>query len=178
MFLQHFVFTFDEQRKTLFWTPRIIERVLYRAFGLDPSMAKQADSLRREFEHEDSRVRNYQWEATRMRKRINEIRAQNQQTAGAQEKYETLISEHEKLTQQFDEESKSLRDAEDAMKDANLRLADLSVRETALREEYARFFDRRFDRRPPLVRHPLIAQSLEDKVCGLVAAQVPKRLRR
>jgi len=52
VFLQHFVFTFDEQRKTLFWNPRIMERVLYRAFGLNPNMAKQADTIRRETQHE------------------------------------------------------------------------------------------------------------------------------
>ena len=167
VFLQHFVFTFDEQRKTLFWNPRIMERALYRAFGLDPNMAKQADSIRREIQQEDSRVRNYQWEATRMRKRVNEIRALNQQTSGAQHSYDTLIASHEQLSQQFDEDSRVLNDAEDALKDANLRLADQSVRETALRDEYAQFFDRRFDLRPPLAHHPLITQSLTDHVCGL-----------
>jgi DNA repair exonuclease SbcCD ATPase subunit len=176
VFLQHFVFTFDEQRKTLFWTPRIIERVLYRAFGLDPNMAKQADSIRREYQHEDSRVRNYQWEATRMRKRINEIRAQNQQVSGAQNKYESLVAEHEKLSEQFDEQTKELRNEEDALNDASLRLADLSVRETALRDEYARFFDRRFDRRPSLARHPIVIQSLDDKACGLCGNSGPKVL--
>ena len=83
VFLQHFVFTFDEQRRTLFWNQPVLERALYRAFGLEPDMAKRADSLRREIEQEDSRVRNYQWEATRMRKRINEIRAQTQAVSGA-----------------------------------------------------------------------------------------------
>jgi DNA repair exonuclease SbcCD ATPase subunit len=167
VFLQHFVFTFDEQRKTLFWNSRIMERVLYRAFGLDPSMAKQADSIRREIQHQDSRVRNYQWEATRMRKRINEIRAQNQEVSGAQRSYDTLVAGHEELSKQFDEDSKNLREAEDALRDTNLRLADQSVRETALRDEYARFFDRRFELRPPLAQHPLIAQSISDRVCGL-----------
>jgi len=167
VFLQHFVFTFDEQRKTLFWSPRIMERALYRAFGLDPNMAKQADSIRREIQHEDSRVRNYQWEATRMRRRINEIRALNQQASGAQETYEALIASHEQMSQQFDEDSRIVKDAEDALKDANLVLADQSVRETALRDEYARFFDRRFDLRPPLADHPLITQSLADRICAL-----------
>ncbi len=167
VFLQHFVFTFDEQRKTLFWSPRIMERVLYRAFGLDPGMARQADSIRREIQHEDSRVRNYQWEATRMRKRINEIRTQNQQISGAQQTYDTLVAGHEDLSKQYDEDSKELHGVEDALKDANLRLADQSVRETALRDEYARYFDRRFDMRPPLVKHPLITQSLNERVCAL-----------
>lgn len=167
VFLQHFVFTFDEQRKTLFWNPPIMERALYRAFGLDPSMAKQVDSIRREIQQEDSRVRNYQWEATRMRKRITEIRAQNQQLTGAQEQYETLVADHEQLSGQFDEESKRLHETENALRDAHLRLADLSVRETALREEYARFFDSRFDLRPPLAQHPLILQSVSSHTCGL-----------
>jgi DNA repair exonuclease SbcCD ATPase subunit len=167
VFLQHFVFTFDEQRKTLFWNPRIMERVLYRAFGLNPNMAKQADTIRRETQHEDSRVRNYQWEATRMRKRINEIRAQSHAASGAQNTYDTLIANHEALSRQFDEDSKALRELEDALRDTTLRLAEQSVRETAIRDEYAKSFDQRFDLRPPLVRHPLIVQSLTQHTCGL-----------
>jgi hypothetical protein len=167
VFLQHFVFTFDEQRRTLFWSPRIMERVLFRAFGMDPSMAKQADSLRREADHEDSKVRNYQWEATRMRKRINEIRTQSQAVSGAQAQYDTLVASHEQLSNLFDEQSQDLRKAETALKDANLRLAELSLRDTTLREEYASYFERRFDTRPPLENHPLIAKSLRDSRCGL-----------
>jgi DNA repair exonuclease SbcCD ATPase subunit len=177
VFLQHFVFTFDEQRKTLFWSPRIMERVLYRAFGLNPNMAKQADATRREIQHEDSRVRNYQWEATRMRKRINEIRAQAQATSGAQHKYETLIGNHEQLSKRFDEDSNALRELEDALRDANLRLAEQSVRETALRDEFARFFDRRLKRRPPLPQHPVIAQSVAQHACALCGNSTDKAIK-
>jgi energy-coupling factor transporter ATP-binding protein EcfA2 len=155
VFLQHFVFTFDEQRKTLFWNPRIMERVLYRAFGMDPNMAKQADTIRREIQHEDSRVR------------INEIRAQTQATTGAQQTYDTLVTDHEALSRQFEEDSKTLRELEDALRDANVQLAEQSVRETALRDEYARYFDRRFSLRPPLAQHPLIVQSLAEHACAL-----------
>ena len=166
-FLQHFVFTFDEQRNTLFWNPRVMDRVLYRAFGLQPDMAKKADSMWREIEQEDSRVRNYQWEATRMRKRINEIRAQSQASSNAQQTYDTLTGDHKALSEQFDEESKQLRQVEDALKDANLRLADQSAREMSLRDEYARYFDHRLNLRPPLAQHPFITQSIADNVCGL-----------
>jgi DNA repair exonuclease SbcCD ATPase subunit len=174
VFLHHFAFTFDEYRGTLFWNTRVMERVLYRAFGFEPGMAKRADGIRREIQHEDSRVRNYQWEATRMRKRINEIRAQTQAVTGAQQTYDTLLADHEGLSRQFDEESKTLRDVEDAIRDANLQLAERSVRETALREEYARFFGRQFERRPPLPQHPLIAESLAKHVCGLCGASTDK----
>lgn len=167
VFLQHFVFSFDEQRKTLFWNPPIMERVLYRAFGLDPDMAKNVDILRREIDQQDSRVRNRQWEATRMRKRIHEIQAQTKATSSAQQTYDTLIADHEALSKQYAEESKILREYEDAINDTNLRLAEQSIRETSLRDEYAQFFDRSFNFRPPLSDHPLITQSLSEHTCGL-----------
>jgi DNA repair exonuclease SbcCD ATPase subunit len=167
VFLQHFVFTFDEQRRTLFWNQRVLERALYRAFGLEPDMAQRADTIRREIEQEDSRVRNYQWEATRKTKRINEIRAKTQAASGAQQRFDALSEDFKQLSKQFEEESKALREIEDAIKDANLRLAEVSVRETSLRDEYAKFFDQRFDLRPALSKHPLVTQSLEAHVCGL-----------
>lgn len=172
-FLQHFVFTFDEQRKTLFWNLRIMERVLYRAFGLEPDMAKRADSTRREIQHEDSKVRNYQWEATRMRKRINEIRSQLQAQAGAQQTFETLTSSHEDLTAKFEEDTATLRKLEDAVKDAHLALSDKTVRETALREEYSRLFSEALSSRPPLASSPIITESIARCVCGICGASEP-----
>jgi DNA repair exonuclease SbcCD ATPase subunit len=171
VFLQHFVFTFDEQRKTLFWNSRIMDRVLYRAFGAEPDMAKRADSMKREIEAEDSRVRNYQWEATRMRKRINEIRTNTQAASGAQQKYEKLIQDHEVMSKQFDEQSEDLGRLDDTIKDANLRLAEYSVHETSLRDEYARFFDKRLNLRPALPQHPFITQSIADHLCGLCGSE-------
>lgn len=149
----------------------MLERALYRAFGLEPDMAKRVDSLRREIQQEDSRVRNSQWEATRMRKRINEIRAQTQAVSGAQQTYETLVADHETLTKQFEEESEVLRSLENSINDANLRLAEYSVRETSLRDEYAQFFDRRFNQRPPLEQHPIVTQSLKDRMCVLCGSE-------
>ena len=177
VFLQHFVFTFDEQRRTLFWNSRIMDRVLYRAFGVEPDMAKKADSMWREIEGEDSRVRNYQWETTRMRKRINEIRAQTQAASGAQHTYEELIGDHKTLSEQFDEQSQRLKSLDDAIKDANLRLAEHSVHETSLRDEYARFFDRRLDLRPSLPQHPLVTQSIADHACGLCGTETETAIR-
>lgn len=102
-----------------------------------------------------------------MRKRIHEIQAQTQAASSAQQTYDTLIADHEALSKQYDEESRVLREYEDAIKDANLRLAEQSIRETSLRDEYAQFFDRSFNSRPPLSDHPLITQSLSEHACGL-----------
>ncbi|SDK69361.1 hypothetical protein SAMN05192566_2082 [Methylophilus rhizosphaerae] len=170
-FLQHFVFSFDEQRKTLFWNQAIMERVLYRTFGIEPDMAKQADLLRREIEKRASDVRNRQWEATRLRRRINEIQSKVQSVPGAQETYDSLITTHELLSEQFDEETKLLNEIEASVKDANLKLAEHSMKETALRDEYALFFERSFNHRPSIAEHPLIIQTIHDKACGLCGNQ-------
>jgi DNA repair exonuclease SbcCD ATPase subunit len=167
VFLQHFVFSFDEQRKTLFWNQHVLERALYRAFGLEAGMAKRADNLRREIQQEDSKVRNRQWEITRKSKRINEILAKTQDVTGAKERYDSLMGDYESLTRQFSEEEKVCRELADAVKNANMRLADLAVRESALREEYALLFEQRFKTSLPLAQQPLITQSLDEKTCGL-----------
>lgn len=170
-FLQHFVFSFDEQRKTLFWNQPIMERVLYRAFGLEPDMAKQVDSIRREIDKWDSDVRNRQWDATRLRRRIHETQSKVQATPQAQQTYESLMADHKSLSEQFDHESKVLRELEIAIKDANLLLAEHSMRETVLRDEYANFFERSFNLRPPLSEHPLITQSISEQACGLCGSE-------
>ena len=157
VFLQHFVFTFDERRATLFWNQQVLERVLYRAFGVTPDMAKQADSVRREIEHADSRVRNLQFEATKMRRRINQILKEMEASIGAQDKFDTLTTQHAELSKQFDEETKTLRKAEDGLRDVDLQLAQNAALETSLRDDYASYFEEHLHSRPPLSRHPLLA---------------------
>ena len=167
VFLQHFVFTFDEQRSTLLWNSRIMERVLYRAFGLDPMMATRVDSIRREIQQSDSRVRNYQWQATRVRKRINEIETHKRQHATAREEYDTLFNEHETVTQEFDEQTKMLNSLQTDLKDTRLQLANLLARAALLRDEYSVIFRRQFGKQPTLTLHPLIVESIDTKTCGL-----------
>ena len=89
VFLQHFVFTFDERRLTLFWNQKILERALYLAFGLSPDVAKRVDSMRRDYESADSQVRNRQWEATKTTKRINQLRSQFHSTGTTQANYDS-----------------------------------------------------------------------------------------
>ncbi len=170
-FLQHFVLTFDEQRRTLFWNQRVLERALYLAFGLEPDMAKRFDSLARERESADSQVRNRKWEATRALKRINEIQAVTQAVPEAKETFDELNVDHETLTLQFAEKAQALQKAEDALRDANLRLAEVAVHETALRDEYDQFFNQSFELRPSPSQHPLILQSIENHTCGLCGNQ-------
>ncbi len=99
-----------------------------QSVSLEPDMAKRADisvakSNRKTHGCETISGRR------RGRKRINEIRAQTQAVSGAREKYKILIADHEALTKRFEEETEVLRKTQDALNDANLGLAEFSVRE-------------------------------------------------
>src|SRR5258707_15773282 len=73
VFLQSFVFTFDERRELLFWNNKVLEKALYLAFGINYAEAKKANVLRRESEKEDSLGRNFNWQANEVRKKINDL---------------------------------------------------------------------------------------------------------
>jgi DNA repair exonuclease SbcCD ATPase subunit len=167
VFLQHFVFTFDERRKTLFWDQKILERILYLSFGMDPSLAKRVDMMRREIESKDSLVRNYQWQATSTRKEINKLQQSIDSSSTTQETYEALADQQEKLSEQLTDETESLNTIEKQLKDANLGLADFTAKESALRDEYERLFDERLRGNPQIAGHPLVLSSIVDQRCGL-----------
>jgi ABC-type cobalamin transport system ATPase subunit len=170
VFLQLFVFTFDERRMTLFWNEKVLERALYLSFGLNPDAAKRVDELRREHDSADSQVRNRQWEATRTRKRVNELREKFQSTDAAQQSYDTLLQDQDRLLHGNERELNALESTRTQLRDANLRLATLSAKQSALQDEYAQFFERTLERRPPLAQHPLLAKALTENVCGLCGA--------
>lgn len=170
VFLQHFVFTFDERRLLLFWNKKILERVIYITFGLDPNMAKQLDDTLRSHEQADSQVRNKQWDATKTSKRINELRAKHQEFPAKQQTYDELVEEYKTLTQALELALDSSELASKQLKDANIKLASLSSRESALREEYAQLFDNGFRHSLPLSKHPLFIQGITNNACRLCGA--------
>ncbi|MCX6842169.1 MAG: AAA family ATPase [candidate division WOR-3 bacterium] len=176
VFLQHFVFTFDEQRRTLLWDPKTLELVLYLTFGLSPDEAKRVDTIKRGIEHEDSRVRNYNWEATQVRARLAEAKARRESLASAHGSFDELSQKQESLVRALDEARAAHESAQKALSDASLKLADCSARESVLREEYAVDFDRHFEGVPSIAQHPLFATSLSQDRCGLCGSQGPEVL--
>lgn len=106
VFLQHFVFTFDERRHLLFWDKRVLEPTLYLAFGATQQDAENADRLRREEDRAASRARNYAWQATEVRRKLEELEkiqsgpnSKDDPSADLVEKHKQLISERDGLQQ-------------------------------------------------------------------------------
>lgn len=170
VFLQHFVMTFDERRLLLFFDKKVLEQVLYLAFGVDAVGAKRADALRRESEKADSLVRNYNWQATEIRKKIKDIEATSAPNAKVEAASEDLGAEHEKLLKESDLDHADVDRLDSELKDATLRLAEVSAQQVVLRNEYAEEFSRRIQQHSHVTHHPLIVSSIAESVCGLCGA--------
>jgi DNA repair exonuclease SbcCD ATPase subunit len=163
VFMQLFLLTFDERRHLAFWDERVLTRILFLAFGVDPNDANRADLLIREDQKYDSIVRNTQWQATQTRKNVKSLEkflAGDTDTAD-------LILEYEALDRERDEASKNAEALEGIARDARLALADISARLALLEQEYEDAYRTRSLRTAHPSRHPLIRESLNSGRCGL-----------
>lgn len=168
VFLQHFVLTFDERRHLLFWDPKVLEQALFLAFGLEPSAAKRADTLRRESEKADSLARNANWQATEIRKKIRDLETTADELVAQNSK--DLAEEHKTLERTLEASAGSVEKLESRQRDLGIELAGLSSKQAALRSQYEEEFARRIQTTTHVSHHPLVTSSLDEASCRLCGA--------
>jgi hypothetical protein len=168
VFLQQFVFTFDERRHLLFWDDRVLEQAMHLCFGLDPRDADKADSLRREAEGADSLVRNFQWQATQLRKKVQQLESiVDSDDAGKQ--IEEVVAEYKKLTAERDKAENLARKAEEQRQDAEVLFAKMTAKVATLSAEYEQVFGDYVKRSASPAAHPLVKSSIEAQKCAVCA---------
>lgn len=165
-FLQHYVLTFDERRDLVFWTPKVLERTLYLAFGVDPTLATRADKIRREWDKEGSHARNTTQEAKNVAERIKFIESLSLTTINDSKDYE-LVAKQEDLSNQRDELQARLYKQKNELSDAELSLANISATQLSLRNEYEAEFDKHVRKGSHMKLNPLVINSIEQNRCAL-----------
>lgn len=178
-FLQHYVLTFDERRDLVFWTPKILERTLYLAFGVDPNLATRADKIRREWDKEGSHARNTTQEAKNVAERIKFIESLSSTTINDPKDYE-LVAKQENLSTQRDELQARIYKQKNELSDAELSLANISATQLSLRNEYEAEFDKHVRRGSHMKLNPLVINSIEQNrctLCGTSGKQITERIR-
>jgi DNA repair exonuclease SbcCD ATPase subunit len=169
VFLQHYVLTFDERRHLLFWDSKVLEQGLFIAFGVDHETATRADSLRREAEKADSLVRNSNWQATKIRTQIDEIK--NTIQAAEDDTDADLVTQHQALTAAANETALQVIKLEDHLRDRSLAIAELSAKQSALHSQYTEEFTKRLGTTAHLRHHPIVATSISEHRCALCGDQ-------
>ncbi len=180
VFLQGFVFTFDERRDLLFWNEKVLDQVLYLAFGVDHAEAQRADALRREAERADSLARNHNWQATELRKKIEDLNAALGQRNDASDTSDIRL-QHESLTEAEDHEYQRVQVAQADVSDSVLRLAELGAQYASLRSEYEAEFSHRMGALVDGEHHPVVSLSLTNErceICGTSGEEVTHRIRK
>ncbi|HEX3685630.1 MAG TPA: hypothetical protein VHU83_24055 [Bryobacteraceae bacterium] len=167
IFVQHFVLTFDESRHLLFWDQRALEQVLHIAFNTDLNEAVTADKLRRDMERADSRARNFNFQASDVRGRLEIIRETLLGTAQPEETPEDVVEVHRILVETRDQQQALVRDTLQQQGDSDLRIAEASAALTALRENYAQEFQRVLGRASDVEQTPLVSRALSKGECAL-----------
>lgn len=170
-FLQHFVFTFDESRRLLFWEQKALELAMYLCFGLDYDEAHRAESLRRDAEKAGSLARNNNWQASEVRKRIQSLLSEAQKPGITDSKMEDLVDQHKQFQQKYDEIEQEIKTRKDKLQDNALKISELSAYQLSLRTAYADAFESHLHSKFHISQHPLILETIKDGRCALCGAR-------
>ncbi len=167
VFLQLFIFTFDERRHLTFWEPDVQRQMLLLCFGEDVQEVQEAENLRRKIERLESNARNANYQAKEFQKRLQNslriLQAQEPDTLDLHAKREELDRYLDAL---IDEEA----NCRDTLSDSKLRAADLRAQSLRLKEHIDSVFIRQLARSADLRIRPVVANSLATGLCQLCGA--------
>ena len=167
LFLQLFVFTFDEQRNLTFWERPVQRQMLLLAFGDDAGAAQQAEELRRRIERLDSIARNANFQANENRKRLQ---AAHRVLRDLNPEALDLRVEQEQMEQELDILSATESDAFATLSDSKLRSAELRSQAMLLKQRIDDIFVKRAVRTSDIRGRPIVAESLTSGSCHLCGA--------
>jgi AAA domain-containing protein len=173
-FLQLLVFTFDEERRLLFWSPRVTEQALFLAFGIPPKQVAEAEALQRTYDAAESQARNKQWQATGVRKR-REVLQEALSGRSDNDSETDLQEEHTRRSEALDAAGEQHEQLVAAVKEAELAVDEVVTELLAAQESYQRAYSERVDRARAPHAHPIVEQALNEQrceVCGASGASV------
>jgi predicted nucleic acid-binding Zn-ribbon protein len=176
VFLQHFLFTFDESRHLLFWDKAVSEQMLYLCFGGDPTEAARADHINREMEKAGSWGRNLQFQASNVSKRIEVLEKSLSSPDSATPDIEARTAEFRALNEEFSRRVAFSEDLDARLNEAELRVTQASAELVSHRNAYAAAFDRFVNKGAEPRNHPLVSASLADPCCPVCRSVDPQRV--
>lgn len=170
VFLQHFLFTFDESRHLIFWDRQASSALLYICFGGDPQDAARADRLNRDMEKAGSRGRNIQFQASNLSKRVETLEQSVNAPADATAEVEAAVAQYEALSTALTKAVTESEEAEAVANDAELKVMEASSAVVTLRSAYTRAFEDYMNGAASPARHPLIASTITECRCPICQA--------
>ncbi|WP_461445497.1 hypothetical protein [Maribacter sp.] len=133
-FIQHFILTFDEHHHLLFWDKSLMETSLYLFIGLNPEKAQDANKLRKKINQLGSNIRNWSDQRNRTVKTVKSLENQLGKVEG--EVSDEVLLTYETLDDEINQIKDKIYINERENKQANLNLADYSLKRTEFERKY------------------------------------------
>lgn len=165
VFLQYFLFTFDESRQLLFWDSTIMERVLHLFFGIDSERASQADQLRKDVTRLGSNARNLRWDITQLYREINKLQAVL--NGGTVVIEDDIIEQYQELEQNTDDLINEINNLNRDAHESEVLISATSFDITNLKSEYNNLFSDRYQKKSSIIGNPIIINSINESTCQL-----------
>ncbi|MDR2667192.1 MAG: AAA family ATPase [Holosporales bacterium] len=171
IFLQHFLFTFDESRHLLFWDENASPTMLHICFGVSPQDAERADELFREMEQAGSLARNHQFAATNLAKQIESLQQSIIPTGFDLYELEKQKAEFDRLNEELSKAISNIEDTESRINHLDTKIAQSTSAMIAYKAEYNEIFNEYIGSQTPIERHPIIYNLVIDKCCPICKSQ-------
>ena len=173
VFLQHFVFTFDESRHLLFWDGKALEQALSLCFGEDPQSSLHLDKLRKEESRQDSLARNLVWDAKPIKDRIKFLKGL--MSASDLKSQEELEGAYATLSKEIDVVAQQIDLIEVKQKDNFENISSISAEILTLKNEYSEYFSGIMKSSASIKAHPILRETFDTcqcSLCGSAAKQI------
>lgn len=170
VFMQHFLFTFDESRHLVFWDRPVSSALLYICFGGDPQDAAKADRLNRDMERAGSRGRNLQYQVSNLSKRIETLEQSVNAPGDATADVEAASARYQALAAALARATSESEEADALANDAELKVMQASSNVVSLRAAYTRAFEEYMNGTASPERHPFIASTISECRCPICQA--------
>ena len=168
IFFQLYVFTFDENRRMLFWDDRASTSALSIAFNYDLSDTDKIIGLKRKMEKLESDGRNARWQATIIKNKIQDlIKTQKKRKE----------NNWEDLKKQYDNLFSKVEETEETFKNIEIEYNTLLKRQNIINSEilqqkikYKRLFSQYSEPRSKLLNNPYVTLSKNENKCFLCSS--------
>jgi len=168
IFYQLYVFTFDENRRMIFWDEKASINVLSIAFNYDLNDTNRILKLKKEMESLESYGRNARWQATQIKKDYERLLAT---------KKEKELTNYNELKKQYDDMTISVEKAEKLFHNVEVEYDTLLKRQNIysseilqLKTKYKKLFSQYSEPRTKLLNNQYINYSKKENKCFLCGA--------
>lgn len=166
IFLQLFLFTFDESRRIIFWDALGSQIVLSMAFHTEQDGAERLTELRTSMEKRESNGRNKRWQANQVMKKIKDLESKKP----GSENPEEIAEQYREICENYDETKKIYQNTKIEYDELLKSHSKLAYEKVILRNKLTDLFSRYSKPRSKLLNNTEVKKSIEDKECFLCGA--------